>query len=310
MPISEKNANRYNLRRAKAFADAGVNDSDLRYAHPEFAGKSHGDCSLCGKKGIMWHFRLRFDKPELLDAIASIEKEITRTEAVVFHPVGSECIKDWFEALPESKDKLEFLIRWERELRKCNTAKAEQAFLAKIGKLGYDSTEALADEAEALEKAAPNGTMRYRVRQEVRWLVAKLRSNRLLTPTKLGYLVNRIGEMKARQQAVSAAPVEPVAPVTEVPAAPVDQVLADATALLADPERLSMLNDYDRGVVQSIVAKVNHYNGRFASDRQRNYLAALVKKAKPQDQPTETESCPAPGEEGFVSASGIAGARY
>ena len=45
MALSKDTTNAYNLKRAKRFADAGINAADVTYAHPEFLGIGDESCS-------------------------------------------------------------------------------------------------------------------------------------------------------------------------------------------------------------------------------------------------------------------------
>jgi hypothetical protein len=319
VPINESNATGYNLRRAQSFAAAGINDSDVRYAHPNFVGKGMGDCSLCGKKSIQWHYEIRFDAPDLIDGIVSIGKEITREGVVTFLPVGSDCIQTWADPLPESKEKLEFLLRWKRELSKCNEAKAVQATNSLFVKLGFAGTDDVLARSKALV-AAQVATLSWGERKALRDASYKLGKARKLTSERAKGLAAAI--LKA--EAVVVATVAPTAPVTPPPpaapaqpAATVDPVLTRAEVVLADPAALARLSTYDASVVKDIVAKVKKYKGKFASSRQRSYLEALVKKAEAApaqivEETVEAESLSPvmAGVEGFVSPSKIAGARY
>lgn len=327
MPINESNATGYNLRRAQAFAAAGINDGDVRYAHPSFVGKSHGDCSLCGKKNIAWLYAIKFDAPELIDAIVSIGKEITRQGEVVFNPVGSECIQTWADPLPESAEKLAFLLRWKRELAKCNAAKAIQATNSLFAKLGMVGTDAVLARLAALTPTQRNGVSPYSARKALRDLGTKLLKTRKLTAKSGRFLADLLVKAEAIVVApvaitVTAPPPPPVAPAQPVPAT-VDPVLARAEAVLADPVALARLSSYDANVVKDITAKVKKYKGKFASSRQRSYLEALVKKAETVPAPApvsvqiveetvedETLASAEESHEDFVSASGIEGARY
>jgi len=328
MPINESNATGYNLRRAQAFAAAGINDGDVRYAHPSFVGKSHGDCSLCGKKNIAWLYAIKFDAPDLIDAVVSIGKEITREGEVIFNPVGSECIQTWADPLPPSKEKLDFLLRWKSELAKCNNAKTIQATDSAFKKLGFAGTADVLQRHKVLA-AFQTAPLSWYERKALRVNAGKLALTLKLTPAPLKLLAALILKCEAIQApaivvlaaptppAPPAAPTLPVVTVATV-AATVDPVLARAEKLLADPVALGRLSAYDAKVVADITAKVKQYEGKFASPKQRNYLDALVAKAEVAqaapvqivEETVEAESIAPVVTAAFVSASKIAGARY
>lgn len=330
MPLNEKNVNAYNIRRAEAFAAAGVNDLDLRWAHPTFEGKGHGDCTLCGKKDILWLFALHFDKPDLVQSIGAIEKQITRTEAVTFNPVGSECIQTWFEALPESLEKLEFLKRWKIELQRMARAKAAQATLNYLTKRGFASIEDALDRGKAIEekvKATGPGYytkvcgLTYYDRCALTKLRARLKRQGRLSHNAVKFLADLI--LRAEQALADDAKTQPAAPaVPPPPAAPAilaDPLVVRANKVLNDPTFSAALDNYRRGVVKDIVEKVTKF-GSFRSTSQKGYLESLVSKAEqtvevaqatlPTEGPIACGVGPKHGDENFASASGIVGARY
>jgi len=324
MALNETNATGYNLRRAQAFAAAGINDGDVRYAHPAFVGKSTGDCTLCGKKNIMWLYAIKFDAPEICDAIVSIGKEITRPGEVTFNPVGSECIQTWADPLPESKEKLEFLLRWKHELAKCNAAKGVQATDNAFKKLGFDGTADVLQRVKALA-AFQTAPLSWHERKALRDLTWKLTKNKKLSADATKYLAALVLKAeKTATPAVVATTTQPAAPAptpaatSVAPVATMDPVLARATAVLADPIAMARLDSYQAGVVTDITAKVTKFKGKFASGAQKNYLAALVKIAETVPAPVqivettvEVETiAPAKVDGTLVSASGIEGARY
>jgi len=145
MALSKATASDHNLKRAETFKKFGVSDWDAKYAHPQFLGKDNtpegGTCTLCGQQHLLWLFAIKFDAPDLTVAIAAITKGITRTAEVVFNPVGSVCISDWMDALPESVEKLELLKRWKIEMAKEKDAKNEQAIGNALVKAGLETTE-------------------------------------------------------------------------------------------------------------------------------------------------------------------------
>lgn len=150
MALTKKTATKHNLKRAETFKAAGISDWDVKYAHPKFLGKDSspegGTCTLCGQQHLMWLYQIRFDAPDIAVALGAITKGISRTAEVVFDPVGSVCITDWFDALPESAEKLAALQRWKVELEKERQAKTIQAIENAIARAG------LVDEATAITR--------------------------------------------------------------------------------------------------------------------------------------------------------------
>jgi hypothetical protein len=316
MALNESNANKYNIRRAEAFAAAGIRDADIAYAHPRFMGKGHGNCTLCGKKGIMWLYKIHFDAPTIVDSIAGVAAEITRTEAVDFDPVGSECIQTWADPLPESKEKIAFLKRWKAELDACNRAKAVQATDNLLQKLGFGGTEGMIARVAAVTQAQING-IRWSDRRAIANLGRKLKTTKKLTSAAAKFLADAILRAEAVKPVapapVAAAPTPPPPPAAPAQPVATDPVLEAAVALMADAALFETLKPYDRSVVKDITAKVQAKGGKFASDRQRKYLADLIGRAKKVGQVVEetVEETPAVDPTvPFVSPSGIAGARY
>jgi len=330
MPLSEKNVNAYNIRRAEAFAAAGVNDWDVRWARPEFAGKGHGDCALCGKKDILWIYILHFDAPDMIQSIGAIEKQITRTEAVTFDPVGSECIQTWVEALPESLEKLEFLKRWKIEIQKMNRAKAAQATVNYLKKHGFESVEIALDRAKAVEDALNEAAKHavgyyakvlgftYYDRCALTKLRGRLKRQGRLSHNALKYLIDLIvrGEQARAEQSAKPAATQPAQPAA--PAILSDPLMVRAQKVLSDPALLNSLDSYRQSVVKDIVEKVTKF-GSFRSASQKGYLESLVVKAEqavevatalPTEGPIACGVGPKPGDATFPSPSGIVGARY
>jgi len=131
MALTKKTASHHNLKRAEVFKAHGINDWDVKFAHPHFLGADcspeGGTCSLCGQQHLKWLYSITFTAPDLPTSLGAITKGIARTEEVTFNPVGSVCINDWFDALPESVEKLEALKRWKIEMEKEKAAKKVQA---------------------------------------------------------------------------------------------------------------------------------------------------------------------------------------
>jgi len=122
MALSQRTVNRHNVKRAEVFAANGLSNLDVQYAHPNFEGYGHGTCALCGKQHLKWLFSIKFDAPSGIVALAKIDTDIIRDSEVTLQPIGSKCITDWLDAVPETAEKLEALKRWEIEMRRCKAA--------------------------------------------------------------------------------------------------------------------------------------------------------------------------------------------
>ena len=100
-----------NIRRAAQFEAHGITFEDIEYAKTRYVTTDPSHCVLCGTK-IKYQFRLMFDRPE-------------KAEPTIFFPVGSVCIVDWVEAMPNTKKKLAFLKELKIELAKADEIKAD-----------------------------------------------------------------------------------------------------------------------------------------------------------------------------------------
>ena len=99
----------YALKRAERLREAGITAKDIVYAHSRYVLEDPSQCVLCDTK-IKYQFRLLFDLPG-------------QHEPVNFYPVGSTCIIDWVEALPDSEGKIVFLEDLDEELKKVEAIK-------------------------------------------------------------------------------------------------------------------------------------------------------------------------------------------
>jgi len=97
-------------KRAKRFHEKGVTEADIMYAQAKYIRDESSKCSLCDTK-LKYQFRLLFDRPSSPDPI-------------IFHPVGSVCITDWMDSLPDSKGKLAFGVKLKAEMEKVLAIKA------------------------------------------------------------------------------------------------------------------------------------------------------------------------------------------
>ena len=80
MALSKKTVNAHNLKRAEVFAEHGLGDHDVRYAHPAFLGEGTAECCLCGKKGLRYLFAIKFDAPDMTVALGKVATGLVRTE--------------------------------------------------------------------------------------------------------------------------------------------------------------------------------------------------------------------------------------
>lgn len=101
-----------NVRRAMQFESQGITSKDINYAKTSYILDEPGHCSLCGT-AIRYQFRLMFDRPD-------------EPQPIIFFPVGSVCIKDWVEALPDSPKKSALLRELDAELEKAEEAQQQK----------------------------------------------------------------------------------------------------------------------------------------------------------------------------------------
>lgn len=145
MALSAKTVNKHNLKRAEVFAEHGLGTHDIHLAHPNFEGPSAGgdqDCILCDHKHIVWQFSIKFDVPDVTTALGKVATGLVRTEEAVLKYVGSKCITDWLDAVPESTKGLDELReRWKKELKKCEAAKKLLAAEKYCENAGFVSTD-------------------------------------------------------------------------------------------------------------------------------------------------------------------------
>jgi hypothetical protein len=278
MALSQKTVNRHNIKRAEVFATHGLNDLDVQYAHPNFEGYGHGTCSLCGKQHLKWLFSIKFDAPSGIVALGKVMTGIMRDAEVTLKPVGSKCIVDWLDAVPETVEKLEALKRWEAEMQKCKRAMKAKVVEDLCKQAGFDSPEA----AFAAYAA---------VSSQARWkLPAKQRKR--LSNNAYGIKHKRVsrGTVKLWLEALEAAQMiqaqldaaETGAPIPEVPAEPETPKLSDADSDLIERGRVawanrSALESYRQRDFEDIGRKVVKFGG-FRSGAQRRYYTDMLKE--------------------------------
>ncbi|HET6494516.1 MAG TPA: hypothetical protein VFH61_04015, partial [Thermoleophilia bacterium] len=326
MSLTEETANSYNLKRAQRFADAGINAADVTYAHPEFLGIGDTACSLCDHAHIVWLFRLRFDAPDLIDSLAGIAKGIHRTAEVVFDNVGSTCITQWFDALPESAEKLAALGRWHAEVQKMNALKKRKACESLCLKAGYDSPEAAFDAWGALDlysyKSAARKALTGSQRAQLKRNAYGVKHATSSVPTVKAWLANLLVAVTAANLATDASITEEItthAP-SLIPPTPVDELAklsaTDRDAIVrgraAWKSGKANLNAWEQDTFKDIGQKVVKYGSFAPGGKQRalyvKLLSLLEKVASPAPAPVAATTVAAPAT--YVSPSGIDGARY
>lgn len=322
MALSEKTISKHNLKRAEVFKANGLCDMDVAFAHPAFVGYANDeqDCVLCGHRHIKWLFAIRFAAPDMVTMFGKIHTGITRTEEVTLSHVGSKCITDWLDAVPESIEKLEALKRWSIELDKCKAAMKARVVEQLCKEAGFDTP---ADAVDLWNAIYQQGLGRSKIVKAIGWKgFAQLRNNaygighktstRSTVKAWLENLAKAHAALKAQAQAAPAAPAPTPAPAP----APVDPesdagLLSRANALIASDDTESRVGQHHYGVLKDITAKVEKY-GSFASSSQRNFLKVII--AKGEKTPVQAAPAPTatakPGDVDYVSASGIQGARY
>jgi hypothetical protein len=338
MALSEKTINKHNIRRAEVFAANGLGDHDVALASPSFSGHMAGgdvDCCLCDHRHIAWQYEIKFAAPDAITAIGKVATGLIRTEEVTLQYVGSKCIKDWLDAIPESMEKLELLKKWHAAMSKCNEAKTAKVVADLCKKAGYETPSDAYDAYAALPwNQGPYYTNPFRVavKQAIGLDGSKqLRNNRfgIKNSTSSRGTVKKWLTSLAKVVAVHAAlpaPAPKAAPVVKatpkpVPAAPKDDLAhlkAEDKALLLEARTVFIekkdgcWNGFERGAIVDIAKKVKQY-GSFASGKQRGFFQKLLKLSAPKvEEKAEapTTSKPVLGDADYASKSGVDGARY
>lgn len=291
MALTKLTATRHNIKRAEALARHGINTLDLPQAKPEFMGYSDGTCDLCGQKNLRWIFKIYFDKPQGLLALAKVECGIDREGAVTITPVGSKCINDWIDALPETAEKLALLKRWEREMRSCKLAMKAKVVEDLCVAAGFETPE---DAFDAYIKfffgRGYNTANFYHYRKVLAYdEVASLRRNARKVRNKtlsrktcqdwLRSLLKLIELGPLPEKKADPKPEPASAPVTPAPVTPAQTELGQLLerGRKAFEQNASALVEYSQKAFQDIARKVGK-RGKFASDRQRSYYTDMLKK--------------------------------
>lgn len=332
MALTKKTASHHNLKRAEVFKSHGINDWDAKYAHPHFEGKDGsiegGTCSLCGQQHLLWLYSIKFDAPDITVSLGAITKGISRTAEVVFNPVGSVCINDWLDALPESAEKLQLLQRWKIEMDKERKAKAVQAIenaLKKNG-LGDEATaikrfNALTNEqCEALDWYSRKALASIGRRIQMTALAFKKRWRSVKTANyfasllkkaedapklgKFGVPLNEGGEedyqklAELESEAIGAAESEMAAiePTTGgkqaqmfAPKTETEILLERGRDVFRDKTKLARLSQQERDALADMGKKLAHFKS-FVSSNQRGFFLKLVERAEGQVNPAEADA--------------------
>ena len=338
MALSKKTINKHNIKRAEVFAAHGLGDHDVAFAHPAFSGYMAGgdtDCCLCDHKHIAWQFAIRFAAPDAATALGKVTTGLIRTSEVTLKYVGSKCINDWLDAIPESKEKLEALKRWSYEMDKCKAAMRRKVVDDLCAKAGFEDAAGAYDAYCALPwgggwslspfKIALKKALTFTQRRQLTNNAKAIEHRSASRATVKTWLENfaiaiEIAGSLTTPPTPETAPSEPDAP--DAPAPATEPVAAPETGLekLSDADRDLILearrifkekldscwNGFERAAVIDIARKVKKY-GSFSTAKQREFFAKLVKFATPvAAKPT----APALGDVGFGSASKVDGARY
>jgi len=335
MALSEQTISKHNINRATVFAAHGLGDHDVAYAHPAFTGYAtdEAECCLCGQQHIKWLFAIKFDAPDAITAVGKVVTGLIRTDEVTLAHVGSKCINDWLDAIPESLAKFEALKKWHAEMNKCKAAMTAKVVEDLCAKAGYATPEDAYDAYCALPWSGPsyNNPFRQALKSALVYgKVKQLRNNARTVKHKqssrgtvkswLASLATAI-KVAASLETKVPAPKAPETPAPAPQAAPKDDLahlsvedkalLLAARAVFTSKTDGDVWNAYERSAVVDIARKVKKY-GSFATARQRDFFKKLLKLPAPkaEEKATATVAKPVLGDASFESASKVDGARY
>ena len=315
MALSETTINKHNIKRAEVFAANGLGDHDVAFAHPNFEGCNTGgdvDCILCGHRHICYQFSIRFETPDVTTMLGKIATGLVRTEEVTLKYVGSKCITDWLDAIPESAAKLEILKRWHVEMQKMKQAMVAKVVADLCLKAGYESPEA-AYEAYASVSKQTCWKLTWAVRSQLKrnkYGVKNATAARNTVKVWLANLATLLALVEPTPEPTPPAPkAEPEAP---KPVDPKAALLAQADAQIAAGDDAN-LAPATRKTYLDIVGKGKKWG---LSDGQAGYLAKMISWAEPKAKvaplakPAPKPVAVIPGDVSYKSASGVVGARY
>lgn len=346
MALSKKTVNTHNLKRADVFAANGLGNHDVRYAHPAFQGYGHAECILCGKQNLKWLFAIKFDAPDLTVALGKVATGLIRTDEVTLSVVGSKCITDWLDAVPDSIEKLEALKRWDKEMGKLKEAKKLKVCEDLCAELAEARGWEIPEDSTARKvvnthyyKTGWNArtALPYQERRRFAKTSTKVLYGTCVRKTAQTWIVNL--ELVLDQQAkIDAAKVAPAnKPDDANPAAAEIEEMDDDLLDMKDPDEAKLilrgrkawtawnqdedpdkLNEWERTTFTDIGTKVVKYrsfakHGNGSSPQQKLYEKLLAKLEKVETEEPETVvtgSTAFPGSFTYTSLSGISGARY
>lgn len=278
MALTKLTATRHNIKRAEALKSYGINTLDLPHAKPRFMSYGHGTCALCGQKNLKWLFQIHFDAPQGLIALAKIECEIDREGEVDINPVGSKCITDWIDALPETAEKLDLIKRWEVEMRKCKAAMKAKVVEDLCREAGFETPQ---DAFDAYYKLSLRPRHLDHWRKALDWYqirslqrnAHKVKHMTLSRKTCQDWLKNLL-----KVQALPEPEPEVVKAETEAEA----KAKAEVQAILDRGKELydehgDKLNGYYTDAFLDMHQKISE-SGAFRSDRQRRFFTDIMKK--------------------------------
>jgi len=277
MALSERTVNRHNIKRAEVFAANGLNTLDVQYAHPNFEGYGHGTCTLCGKQHLKWLFSIKFDVPSGLVALAKVFTDITRDKEVTLQPVGSKCINDWLDAVPETAEKLEVLKRWGTEMKRCKQAMVAKVVEDLCKQAGFESPQEAYDAYIGLSYDSRYKLKRkqYRRLSNNAYGIKHMRSSRGTVKNWLADLTEALGYESQlycpRQQQLNPAIVSVKVP---KPLSDDEKLLERGRAAWANR---SVLTSYHLSAFVSM-GKQAEKKGGFISSSQRRFYADLLKR--------------------------------
>lgn len=245
-------ASRHDKKRAERFEAAGIGEADLPYAATAYLGDSGGECRLCDTN-IMYLYQLTFHRP----AGAAVE----------MFPVGSQCIKDWMKAMPESVARSEAIAK----------VRAAEATMRKQRKLLKQLTEAGDEDAANLFRIyfrlpaeAVDGALSDIGVKVIRRGSFASDSQRRYFASLVRTAAREAGLDERQDRQTSAAPKQQQ---QDVPGAD------DAERELMCRWRALPEDARGEGAMGDIGAKVERF-GSFASDKQHNYFKRLVTDAE------------------------------
>jgi hypothetical protein len=279
MALSERTVNKHNIKRAEVFKEHGLNTLDVQYAHPAFAGyaRDEQECTLCGHKHIKWLFSIKFDAPQGLVALAKVEVGIDRDSEVTLRPVGSKCIQDWLDAVPETPEKLEVLKRWNAEMERCKQAMKAKIVEDLCEQAGFETPLAAFEAYQSLSHRARWSLPRKDAKRlaDNAYGIKHKRSSRGTVKLWLAALVAALrfeSELWAPKQADPSTP--------EPTPAPVKQLTEDEKLL--ERGRVAWGNRHVlKGYHQQAFASMGKQaaeKGGFVSDSQRKFYTDLLKQ--------------------------------